>query len=83
MLNLYRRLKREGRRARLLLQIHDELVLETPPDELDAVAALVEEEMTRPVEKALGLRVPLKVDLAAGPNWLDVSALGGRLSAAG
>jgi DNA polymerase I len=83
MLNLYRRLKREGRRAQLLLQIHDELVLETSPDELDAAAALVEEEMTRPVEKALGLRVPLKVDLAAGPNWLDVSAFGDRLSAVG
>jgi DNA polymerase-1 len=68
MLNLYRRLRRERRRARLLLQIHDELVFEVPPEELPEVARLVEEEMTT----ALALEVPLKVDLAAGPNWLDV-----------
>ena len=59
----------------MLLQIHDELVFEAPPEELDALAALVREEMTTPLEKALGLRVPLKVDLAAGPNWLDVEGL--------
>jgi len=72
MLHVYRRLKREGRRARMLLQIHDELVFEVPPDEFAAVAALVREEMTTPRERELNLRVPLKVDLAAGPNWLDV-----------
>jgi DNA polymerase-1 len=72
MLDVYRRLRREGRRSRMLLQIHDELVFEVPPEELAAVAALVREEMTTPLEKTLGLRVPLRVDLAAGPNWLDV-----------
>jgi DNA polymerase-1 len=72
MLHIYRRLKREGRRARMLLQIHDELVFEVPPDELTAVAALVQEEMTTPREQELNLRVALKVDLAVGPNWLDV-----------
>ncbi len=56
----------------MLLQIHDELVFEAPPAELGAVAELVREEMTGPAAKALGLEVPLKVDLAAGPNWLDV-----------
>jgi DNA polymerase-1 len=75
MLNVFRRLRGEQRQARLLLQIHDELVLEAPPDELRAVADLVREEMTGPVEKRLGLRVPLRVDLASGPNWLDVSPL--------
>ena len=68
MLNIYRRLKNENRRARMLLQIHDELVFEAPPEELDAAADLVAEEMTG----ALKLQVPFKVDLAAGPNWLDV-----------
>jgi DNA polymerase-1 len=71
MLNIHRRLRREGRAARMLLQIHDELVFEVPPDERDAVAALVAEEMTG----ALALDVPLKVDLAAGPNWLEVEPL--------
>ncbi len=73
MLNVSRRLQREKRQSRLLLQIHDELVFETPPDELPALAELVREEMTTPVERTLGLEVPLRVDVASGPNWLDVS----------
>jgi DNA polymerase-1 len=73
MLNLHRRLKRDKWRSRMLLQIHDELVFESPPDELPKLRALVIEEMTAPLEKALGLRVPLKVDAASGPNWLDVN----------
>jgi DNA polymerase-1 len=72
MLHIHRRLRQEKRQARMLLQIHDELVFEVPPEELDAVTALVREEMTTPRERDLGLRVPLKVDLAVGPNWLDV-----------
>ncbi len=36
---------------------------------------MVREEMTTPLEKELGLRTPLKVDLAAGPNWLDVEEI--------
>jgi DNA polymerase-1 len=75
MLNVYRRLQREKRQARLLLQIHDELVFETPPRELNALAELVRQEMTTPVETALGLQVPLRVDLACGPNWLDVTEM--------
>jgi DNA polymerase-1 len=74
MLKIYRRLKKEGRRARMLLQIHDELVFEAPPEELLTVARLVNEEMTT----ALPLEVPLKVDLATGPNWLDVEELTGK-----
>jgi DNA polymerase-1 len=73
MRNIYRRLKREQRRARMLLQIHDELVFEVPPEELKTVAELVAEEMT--LALAGDLQVPLKVDLAAGPNWLDVQEL--------
>jgi DNA polymerase-1 len=72
MLNVYRRMGERKLKSRMLLQIHDELVFETPPQEEAALAALVREEMTAPLEKALRLRVPLKVDLAAGPNWLDV-----------
>jgi DNA polymerase-1 len=68
MLNIYRRLKAEKSRARMLLQIHDELVLEAPPEEVQPVAALVREEMV----SALPLEVSLEVDVAVGPNWLDV-----------
>ncbi len=77
MLRIHARLKNERREARLLLQIHDELVLETPPKELQDVAALVTEEMTTPLEQELKLQVPLKVDVAAGPNWLDVEEVAG------
>jgi DNA polymerase-1 len=72
MLNVHRRLRHEKRRARMLLQIHDELVFEVPPEEFREVAELVREEMTAPVARTLKLEVLLKVDLAAGPNWLDV-----------
>jgi len=71
MLNLYRRLRREQRQARMLLTVHDELVFEVPPGELQEVARLVEEEMVG----AMQLEVPLKVDVAAGANWLDVEAV--------
>ncbi len=77
MLRIHTRLKEEGRKARMLLQIHDELVFEAPPKELKAVAALVAEEMTTPLEKELNIQVPLKVDVAAGPNWLDVEEVAG------
>jgi DNA polymerase-1 len=69
MLNIHRRLDREPRRARMLLQIHDELVFEVAPEELPEVAVLVDAEMTG----ALDLKVKLKVDLATGPNWLNVT----------
>jgi DNA polymerase-1 len=55
----------------MLMQIHDELVFETPPQELPEVAKLVSHEMTT----AIKLEVPLKVDIAAGPNWLDVEEI--------
>jgi DNA polymerase-1 len=75
MLNVYRKLKEERFGARLLLQIHDELVFESPPDELPRLAEMVRREMTEPVKAAMNLRVPLGVDLAAGPNWLDVESI--------
>jgi DNA polymerase-1 len=70
MLNIHGRLKRENRQARMLLQIHDELVFEVPPTEKEAVCALVREEMTGAL--ADRLTVPLQVDMGMGPNWLEV-----------
>jgi DNA polymerase I len=71
MLNVHRRLKKEQRQTKMLLSVHDELVFESPPGEVDPVARLVREEMTGAME----LRVPLKVDIGAGPNWLDVEEM--------
>jgi len=67
MVNVHARLAKEGFRARLLLQVHDELVLEAPADEAEAVAALVAKEMSESVQVA----VPLKVDVAVGKSWMD------------
>jgi DNA polymerase-1 len=72
MLHVFRRLRRERLRAKMLLQIHDELVFESPPEELPRLAEIVREEMTTPLAETLSLKVPLRVDLSSGPNWLDV-----------
>jgi DNA polymerase-1 len=51
----------------MLLQVHDELVFETPPEDVEALTALVRTEM----EGAAALAVPLVVDIGIGPNWLE------------
>jgi DNA polymerase-1 len=53
----------------MLLQVHDELVLEVPENERDIVEKVVREEM----ENALVLKVPLKVDMGWGNNWRECS----------
>jgi len=59
---------REGRyRSKMLLQVHDELVFEVQPDEMEAVQAIVKDRM----ENAAQLSVPLVVDMGVGANWLD------------
>jgi len=62
-------LRQRGWRSRLLLQVHDELVLECPGEELEAARAMVKRIMEG-VEK---LSVPLLAETAAGPNWRDVA----------
>ncbi|MEO1002567.1 MAG: DNA polymerase I [Cyanobacteria bacterium J06638_7] len=66
MVQLQRRLIESGLPARLLLQVHDELVLEVAPEALQPVRTLVKDTM----EAALQLSVPLVVDTGAGPNWM-------------
>lgn len=67
MVRLAPALAGEGLRARMLLQIHDELLLECPPEELDRLRAVVGEAMVN----AIPLSVPLKVDIGVGDNWLE------------
>jgi len=67
MVRIHRALAEGGFAARLLLQVHDELVLEAPPDEVERVAILVKGHM----EGAAELKVPLVVDVGVGDNWLD------------
>ena len=65
MIAVHNRLAAEGMKSRLILQIHDELILECPADEAEKAAALLKEEM----EKAVTLSVPLTVDAHSGENW--------------
>ena len=71
MIHVQARLQHEGLSARMLLQIHDELVFESSPEELEALVLLVRHEM----EQAMSLSVPLIVDIAVGDNWLDVNTV--------
>ncbi|MEX0654236.1 MAG: DNA polymerase, partial [Phycisphaeraceae bacterium] len=65
MVNLHDRIEREKLPLRMLLQIHDELVLETPASEAEAMGRIVTDQM----EQAMSLKVPLRVDLGMGANW--------------
>jgi DNA polymerase-1 len=69
MVHLFGALQAGGYRARITLQVHDELVLEVPVDELPAVSRLVRETM----ENAYPLKAPLRVDAEAGPNWYELA----------
>ncbi|MBF0187514.1 MAG: DNA polymerase I [Magnetococcales bacterium] len=65
MITLHSALKEQGFKARMILQVHDELVLEVPNNEREAVDALVRSSM----ESAMQLSVPLNVEIGTGPNW--------------
>jgi DNA polymerase-1 len=71
MLHLEKALPEAGLSALLLLQIHDELLLEVPAGELKATALLVQQVM----EGVASLKVPLTVDLRAGNNWSEMYLL--------
>ena len=70
MIRLHDELKARGLESRMLLQVHDELVFESPPAELDTLKEVVNRCMTTAVE----LRVPLVVDVGIGDNWLEAKA---------
>jgi hypothetical protein len=67
MINIHRRLRAERLASRMLLQIHDELIFESPPDEINRLVALIKQEMSG----VLPLAVPLKVDVKTGLNWAE------------
>jgi DNA polymerase-1 len=71
MNRLWRELRARGLRSRMILQVHDELVLEVPENELDEIVPLVTETM----EGAYKLRAPLKADAKAGHNWLEMAPI--------
>jgi DNA polymerase-1 len=68
MINVHRRLQDELPHCKMILQVHDELIFEAPDQELEQAKQLVKQEMEA-TGAALGLSVPLKVDLGVGCNW--------------
>ena len=67
MIELDRELKERNFQAKLLLQVHDELIFEVPAEEVESLQSLVEEVM----ENAVSLSVPLKADSNIGNNWYE------------
>lgn len=67
MVNVYRRLKTEKLKSRLILQVHDELIVECPEEERETVERLLKEEM----ERAVTLSVPLTADVSSGKSWAE------------
>jgi DNA polymerase I len=79
MVNMVRALDERGLRTRLLLQVHDELILEAPDDEVETVKQLVCDvmehayELTWTDEDGVEQQVPLGVDVETGPNWEEMA----------
>jgi DNA polymerase-1 len=67
MVRIHHAIRERGMASRMLLQVHDELVFEAPPEELEPLGELVRRQM----EDVVPLRVPLVVDIGTGPNWLE------------
>lgn len=67
MIRVFERLRREKLKSKLILQIHDELLIETAPDEVEAVKSLLTEEM----QKAADLKVPLIAQCSIGTDWFE------------
>ncbi len=67
MVRVFKRLRKEGLQSKLILQVHDELIVETVQGEEQQVAALLQEEM----QCAVDLAVPMVAEVHSGQNWLD------------
>lgn len=68
MINLDRELEKSGTKAKLIIQVHDEVVLDCPKEETENIRQLV----CRVLEGAMQLKVPLKVNSAVGENWMEL-----------
>lgn len=68
MINIQRILQEQKLKSRMVLQVHDELIFDVAPEELEQMKALVREQM----EGAVTLSVPLKVEMGTGQNWYDL-----------
>ena len=67
MINVRKRISEEGLKSRMILQIHDELLFDAIPEEVDRLSMIVREEM----ENVIELSIPLTVECDHGNNWLE------------
>jgi DNA polymerase I len=67
MNNIYYKLKENNLKSRLIMQVHDELIIETNKEEIDIVSNIMKYEM----ENVVKLRVPLVIDIHSATNWYD------------
>ncbi len=67
MINVYKRLKKDAPEAKIVMQVHDELIVECPDELTDKVSVILKEEM----ENAYKISIPLSVDVSVGKNWLE------------
>lgn len=67
MVNVYNKIKEKGLNSRIILQVHDELILNVPKEEIDVIKDLLKAEM----ENVLDLSIPLEVDINLGDTWYD------------
>ena len=67
MVNVYNKIKEKGLNSRIILQVHDELILNVPKEEIDVIKDLLKTEM----ENVLDLSIPLEVDINLGDTWYD------------
>jgi len=67
MISIHRELAHSKTKAKMVLQVHDELIFDIPEDEVETLSPVI----VRYMENALPLRVPLKVDIKTGNNWAE------------
>ena len=70
MVNIYKSLKNQKLKSKIILQVHDELIIESPMEETKVATEILKFEM----EKAIKLSVPLKVNIAVGETWFDAKS---------
>ena len=67
MINIHNEIKKEKLRSKMILTVHDELVFDAYPEEMDALKPMVEHKM----KTAMHLNVPIDVNMGVGKNWLE------------
>ena len=71
MINIFKKLKEQNLKTKILLQVHDDLLLEVPKEEENVIINMLKYEM----EHAIKLNVPLLVEVKTGTNWADLTAI--------